>query len=155
MKKVLLILSLFLIGFSACQKYESTIPNIPDPPTPIPDTTFIPDNSWVGNGPFFAKADGNTLLLLFNNVYVLSPPVDIPFCQYKIGSGSWSPKVTQATPFQNHEGWGLGTIPMSVIIPENAVIHIRFGIGSAYADIQTSMFYLNGELCFMMAQINH
>lgn len=154
MKKVLFIFSLFLLALGACQKYESVIPD-PDPPIPIPDTIFIPDNSFMGNGPFFVKIDGNTLLFLFDNNYVSSPPLGTPFFQYKIGDGAWSPKVIQATPYQGYEDWGSGTIPMSVIVPENAVICIRFGIGSAYADIQTSIFYLNGSVCFVTAQINH
>lgn len=154
MKKVLFIFSLFLLVLVSCQKYESIVPD-PDPPIPIPDSVFIPDISWLGNGPFFAKVDGNTLILLFNNTYVSSPPADVPFFQYKIGNGSWTPKVLQATPYQGYEGWGTGTMPVSIIIPENAVIYIRFGIGSAYADTQTSIFHLNGNICFSLAQINH
>jgi len=147
MKKVLLIFTLFLITFGGCKKYESVMG---DDPVPIP---YHPDNTWVGDNNFYAKGNSNTLMLLFRNDLNLPGS---PFFEYKIGDGgSWSAPIIQATPFDGQSNWGLGTISSSIVIPENALIYIRFGTGTTYANIQTSMFNVGGVICFELPQINH
>jgi hypothetical protein len=149
MKKVLLIFALVVITICSCKKYDKILPD----PDPIPDSTgFTPDNSWVGNGPFFIKVEGNTLMLLFCNEYVIDP--HSPFFEYKIGNGSWSTPIMQATPFAGQNNWGLGTVPTSVVIPEDAIIYVRFGSGPNYANIQTSIFNVGGILCFCIPRVD-
>lgn len=154
MKKVLFIcILIFSALFYSCEKYEMIIPSS-DLPDPIPDTVYVPDNSWIGNQMFFAKADNNSLLLLFCNSYV-NGPSGMPFYEYKIGDGPWSAPIMQATPFAGHNNWGLGTVPVSIITPETALVYVRFGLGSTYANIQTSMFNVGGVITFGLPMIEH
>jgi|GEM_PF-1673745 len=155
MKKnaLFILLIIFLVNFAiigGCKKYESVIPSA-DTIVPVP--TPVPDNTWMGNGPFFVKVSGNTIMLLFVNSYVLDPHA--PFYEYKIGNGAWSAPIAQATPYSGHALWGLGTIPMTIVIPEDATIYVRFGSGPNYANITTSMFNVGGVICFGLPQINH
>ncbi|PIT94765.1 hypothetical protein COT98_02290 [Candidatus Falkowbacteria bacterium CG10_big_fil_rev_8_21_14_0_10_39_9] len=147
MRKVLLILAILTVTIYSCQKYEIVKQVVPPPP-PKP---FVPDQSWIGEGPFFVKVEADSLKFLFCNDYVVGPS-GVAFFEYKIGDSPYYNRITQVV-LLDHSNWGSGSILTALIIPANSLISIQFGVGSVYANVAKSRFNNSGIIEFSLITI--
>ena len=138
MKKVLLIIFIFLCFLPSCKKYEVLKPinsgNIIE--------EIIPGNVGDENGPLRISIERDTVFLYFSNAprFVIDYQGE-RFWQYRFSStnNAWSNAINQIE-LGNSPDWGMGILIPNEI-PEEEIIQVRYRIGSYNSVIFNSKFY--------------
>ncbi|MEI7620055.1 MAG: hypothetical protein WCJ57_00610 [Candidatus Falkowbacteria bacterium] len=130
---------------------EDGVPQLATYSPTIVSPGLVGDNA----GPFRATITATDIALFFQVSNFVTGAKDSPYCNYKIGNGTWSGNIPMT--WFNGYGWAQAPlIPVSLIPPGGIIVSIVYGATGGQAAMATSAYYVPSAGClqFQITMVN-